>query len=72
MYCTFVNIYTYQQDMTFIYSRVCRDAVNFGIAFDKADAENGALEVAPGLEVSTQVTTCCAFRCTRTGRRELT
>jgi len=38
------------QDMTFMYSRVATDAVNFGIAFNDADAENGALEVAPGLQ----------------------
>jgi ectoine hydroxylase-related dioxygenase (phytanoyl-CoA dioxygenase family) len=36
------------QDMTFIYSRVCSDALNFGIAFDDADETNGSLEVAPG------------------------
>ena len=37
------------QDMTFIYHRVCTDAVNFGIAFNDADEGNGSLEVAPGL-----------------------
>jgi hypothetical protein len=38
------------QDMTFLYNRVCTDAVNFGIAFNDADEENGSLEVAPGLQ----------------------
>lgn len=33
------------QDMNFIYSRLATDAVNFGVAFDAADASNGALEV---------------------------
>jgi len=33
------------QDMNFIYSRLATDAVNFGVAFDEADASNGALEV---------------------------
>lgn len=33
------------QDMNFMYSRVATEAVNFGIAFDAADASNGALEV---------------------------
>jgi hypothetical protein len=33
------------QDMDFIYSRAVTEAVNFGIAFDTADASNGALEV---------------------------
>lgn len=33
------------QDMNFVYSRVARDAVNFGVAFDAADEANGALEV---------------------------
>jgi len=33
------------QDMNFVYSRVALDAVNFGVAFDAADASNGALEV---------------------------
>ena len=33
------------QDMNFVYSRVATDAINFGIAFDAADATNGALEV---------------------------
>ena len=42
--------------MTFIYSRVCTDAVNFGIAFDTADEENGSLEVAPGLEAQVRGT----------------
>merc|ERR1719174_3177383 len=37
------------QDMTFIYSRVCTNAVNFGIAFNDADASNGALQVAAGM-----------------------
>lgn len=44
------------QDMTFIYSRVCTDAVNFGIAFDTADEENGSLQVAPGLEAQVRGT----------------
>ena len=33
------------QDANFLYSRVATDAVNFGVAFDAADASNGALEV---------------------------
>lgn len=33
------------QDANFIYSRMVTDAVNFGVAFDDADASNGALEV---------------------------
>jgi hypothetical protein len=38
------------QDMQYVYSRFAKDAVNFYIAFDDADEENGALQVVPGLQ----------------------
>eukprot|EP00041_Stephanoeca_diplocostata_P011507 m.190611 g.190611 ORF g.190611 m.190611 type:complete len:292 (+) comp18566_c0_seq1:37-912(+) len=42
--------FTPHQDMQYAYHRFAIDAINFYIAFDDADADNGALEVAGGLQ----------------------
>lgn len=42
--------FTPHQDMQYIYHRVVTDAVNFYVAFDDANEENGALQVVKGLE----------------------